>query len=84
MCKTPRQFAPRGNAFGLHQPLLLRGKRLRHVIERFGKLPDFIASTNIDARIPSSAGNLAGAFGKFLDRFGDSRGDPEADEQSDE
>src|SRR2546423_267925 len=82
--KTPRQFAPCGDALGLHQTLLLRRKRLRHVIERFSKLADFIASTYIDARVPSSAGNFAGAFGKFLDRFGDPRGDPETDEQSDE
>ncbi len=68
----------------MHQTLLLGRKRLRHMIEGFGKLADLIASTNIDARIPFSAGNLAGAFGKFFDWFGDPRGNPEADEQPDE
>jgi len=80
VCQTPRQFTPRGNALGLHQALLLRSKRLRHVIKCFGKLADFIAPVNLDARVPSSAGYLAGPFRKFFDRFGDPRGDPEADE----
>jgi len=74
--ETPRQFAPRGNTLGLHQALLLGRERLRHVIEGFGKLADFIAPMNLDARVPSSTGYLAGSFGKFFDRFGDPRGKP--------
>ena len=82
--ETPRQFAPSGNALSLHQTLLLCRKSLRHVIERFGKLADLVAPANVDARIPSSAGNFARAFGKLLDGLGDPRGNPEADEQSHE
>jgi len=37
------------------------------VIEGCGKLANLIAPANIDTRIPSSAGNFAGAFGKLLD-----------------
>ncbi len=81
MREAPRQFAPRSNALGLHQAFLLRRKRLRHVIEGFGELADLVAPVNLDVRIPSSAGYITGAFGKFFDRSGDSRGNPEADEQ---
>ena len=82
--ETPRQFTPRGNTLGLHQALLLRGKRLRHVIEGFGELADLVTAMNVDACFPSSAGNLAGSFRKFFDRLGDPRGNPEADEQTDQ
>ena len=84
MREPSRQFAPGGNALGLHQAFFLRRQRLRHFIESCGKLADFITSVHVDARIPSSAGNFARGRGKFLDRPGDSRGNPERDQQSDE
>ena len=48
------------------------------------KLPDFVASVDLDARIPAAFGNFARSFGELFDGFGDARGDPEADKQSDE
>jgi len=84
VCETARQFAPRSNALGLHQALLLSRKRLGHFIEGLSKLANLITPMNIDARIPSSAGDFARAFSKFFDRLGNSCGNPEADEQSDE
>ena len=66
MSEAPRQFAPGGHSFGLHQALFLRGKRLRHVIEGFGELADLIAPVNVNARVPSSGCHFARTGGKFL------------------
>src|SRR5258708_33771334 len=52
--EAPRQFAPRSNALGLHQALLLGRKRLPHMIEGFAKLADLIPPLNIHAPSPSS------------------------------
>src|SRR5205823_7843260 len=82
--KASGEFAPGSHALGLEKTLFLRSEGSRHVVEGDGELADFIASTNFDARIPSSGGDFAGAFGKLLDGLGDARGNPEADEQSDE
>ena len=61
-----RQFAPGGDAFGLHQALALLGKLARHFVERVGELADFIARVHLDARFPVSRGDFARACGKLL------------------
>ena len=82
--EPPRQFAPRGDAFGLHQAFALLGKLARHFVERLGKLADFIARMNLDARLPAPCGDFAGARGKLLDRARDARRNPPAQNQSQE
>src|SRR5947207_2572382 len=61
--KASGEFAPGSHALGLEKTLFLRSEGSRHVVEGDGELADFIASTNFDARIPSSGGDFAGAFG---------------------
>ena len=79
--EPPRQFAPRGHAFGLHQALALLGELARHFVESVRELADFVARAHFDARVPASRGDFARAGSQLLDRARDARGDPPAQNQ---
>ena len=81
MGEAAGQFAPCGDAFGLHQALALLGELARHFVEGLGELADFIARVNGDARFPAAGGHFARARGKLLDRARDARRNPPAQDQ---
>src|ERR1019366_10332071 len=61
-----RDFTPRGDAFGLQQPVALLGKLTRHFIEVPCQLPAFIARTRIHAHRPISLGYFSRTGCQFL------------------
>ena len=78
------EFAPGGDAFGLHKLFFLRGEGAGHVVESAGKLADFVAALHIDVGVPAAGGDVARAIGKLFDGASDAAGNPPADQQADE
>ena len=79
--QAPGQFAPRGHALALHQPLALAGELLGHVVEAARQHAHLVAARRSGTRASQlPLGHFFGRARQLLDGPRDARRNPQAED----